>query len=127
MVLLLPPGHRLAGRRSLRIAELAGERWTAPSRDGLVARAGRAAGVEPHITILTSDPLAIAELVGVGLAVTMTSRLLATRMAGVRTVAIAGTPPHRILYALLPEHGVRPLDIELLGELELAAAGSRRR
>lgn len=126
MVLVLPPDHRLARRRSLRVADLAAERWTAPSRDGLVARACRAAGFEPHITILTSDPLAIAELVGVGLAVTMTSRLLATRMAGVRTVAIAGTPPHRVLYALLPDHGVRPLDMELLGELELAAAGSRQ-
>src|SRR5829696_2975625 len=120
MVLLLPPDHRLAGRPSLRIADLAGERWTAPSRDGLVARACRAAGFEPHITILTSDPLAIAELVRAGLAVTMTSRLLTTRMAGVRIVTIAATPPHRVLYALLPDHGVRPLDIELLRELESA-------
>jgi DNA-binding transcriptional LysR family regulator len=127
MVLLLPPDHRLAGRRSLRIADLAGERWTAPSRSGLVARACRAAGFEPHITILTSDPLAIAELVETGLAVTMTSRLLARRMPGVRTVAIEGTPPHRVLYALVPDHGARPLDNELLSELELAAAGSPRR
>src|SRR5215207_7358286 len=37
MVLVLPPGHRLAGRPSLHLADLAGERWTAPSRDGLVA------------------------------------------------------------------------------------------
>ena len=122
MVLLLPPDHRLAGRPSLRIADLAGERWTAPSRDGLIARACRAAGFEPHITILTSDPLAIAELVRTGLAVTMTSRLLATRMLGVRTVGLAGTPPHRVLYALLPDHGVRPLDNEFLRELESAAA-----
>src|SRR5215207_9599267 len=68
--------------------DLLEERWTAPSRDGLVARACRAAGFEPHITILTSDPLASAELVRAGLAVAMTSQLLATRMAGVRTVAV---------------------------------------
>jgi DNA-binding transcriptional LysR family regulator len=121
MVLLLPPGHRLAGRRSLRVADLAGERWTAPSRDGLVARACRAAGFEPDIAILTSDPLAIAELVGAGLAVAMTSRLLAARMTGVRTVAIAGTPPRRALYALLPDHGARRLDLEFLDELGRAA------
>ena len=122
MVLLLPPDHRLAGRRSVRVADLAGERWTAPSRDGIVARACRAAGFEPHITILTSDPLAIAELVRTGLAVSMTPRLLATRMAGVHAVAIAATPPRRMLYALLPDHGVRPLDVEFLSELEPAAA-----
>ena len=32
MVMVLPPGHRLAGRRSLHVTDLAGERWTAPSR-----------------------------------------------------------------------------------------------
>jgi hypothetical protein len=54
----------------------------------------------------------------------MTSRLLATRMAGVHAVTIAATPPRRMLYALLPDHGARPLDIEFLSELELAAASS---
>ena len=122
MVLVIPPDHRLAGRRSLRITDLAGERWTAPSRDGLVARACRAAGFDPSIIILTSDPLAIAALVQAGLAVTMTSRLLGARMPGVRTVPIAGTTPHRVLYALLPDQGARALDMEFLREMELAAA-----
>src|SRR3954469_5408574 len=31
----LPPGHPLAGRERVRLAELAGDTWTAPSRDGL--------------------------------------------------------------------------------------------
>ena len=48
----------------------------------------------------------------------------ADHMPGVRTVALAGIPPHRVLYALLPDHGARPLDIELLSELELAAAAA---
>ena len=43
-------------------------------------------------------------------------------MPGVSTVPIAGTAPHRVLYALLPDHGARALDTEFLRELELAAA-----
>jgi DNA-binding transcriptional LysR family regulator len=36
MLAALPPGHPLAGRKRVRLAELAAETWTAPSRDGLV-------------------------------------------------------------------------------------------
>src|SRR3954466_12259072 len=39
MLAALPPRHRLARRRRIRLAELAGEVWTAPSRDGLVRNA----------------------------------------------------------------------------------------
>jgi DNA-binding transcriptional LysR family regulator len=122
MVVALPPAHGLARRRSLPLSDLAREAWTAPSRDGIVARACRDAGFEPRITILTSDPLAIRAVVGAGLAVTLTSSLLAGQMAGVRIVPIAGTTPRRILYTLLPATGARPLDLALVRELEFVAA-----
>jgi len=121
MVLALPPRHRLARPRTLRLADLAGEPWVVPSRDGLVARACRAAGFEPHIAILTSDPLAIRAVVHAGLAVTMTSRLLAGQLHGVRIVGVDGTPPRRALYAVLPDSGARAIDLALVRELEAAA------
>jgi DNA-binding transcriptional LysR family regulator len=124
MVLALPPRHRLARRRTLRLAELAEETWTAPSLDGIVARGCRAAGFEPRITIVTSDPLAIRGVVHAGLAVTMTSRLLAGHLADLRIIAIDGIPPRRSLYALLPDKGARPVDVALLDQLEEAAAAA---
>src|SRR4051794_15861243 len=60
----VPAAHRLARRRRVALADLAGEPWTAPSRDGLVARACRAAGFEPDIAYVASDPLAIGGLGG---------------------------------------------------------------
>lgn len=121
MVLALPPRHRLAGRRAIALTDLADATWTAPSRDGIIARACRAAGFEPRITMLSSDPLAIRAVVHAGLAVTMTPRLLAGHLAGLGIVPVDRTPPRRTLYTLLPETGTRPLDLALVSELELAA------
>ena len=53
----------------------------APSRDHLIYRACVAAGFEPRIAFVTRDPLAIGELVGAGLAVTLAPELLAGRLA----------------------------------------------
>ena len=58
MLAVLPPDHPLAGRARLRLAELAEETWTAPSRDHLIYRACVAAGFEPRINFVTRDVLA---------------------------------------------------------------------
>jgi DNA-binding transcriptional LysR family regulator len=120
MMLALPPRHRLARRRAVRLAELAGEAWTAASREGMIVQACRAAGFEPRVTIVTSDPLAIRAVVHAGLAVTLTPRLLAAHLPGVRIADLDGPPPRRSLYALLPETGARAVDLALLEELRAA-------
>jgi DNA-binding transcriptional LysR family regulator len=104
----LPPGHRLAGRRSLRLAELGGEIWTAPSTDGLVHRACVRAGFEPRISYLTVDPLAIRGVVAGGLAVSLVPALLAGELNDVAIVPLAGRAPTRALYAVTPASGTRP-------------------
>lgn len=121
MVLALPPRHRLARRRTIRLEELAEDVWLAPSREGIVARACRSAGFEPRIAIQASDPLAIAAVVRAGLAVTLTPRLLAAQLHGVRIAAVDGAPPQRALYALLPDAGGHPLEPALLEEIGQAA------
>lgn len=123
MLLVLPPDHPHARRRAVRLADLAHDSWTAPSRDGLIARACHAAGFQPRITVLTSDPLAIGAVVRAGLAVTMTARLLTAHLPGVRIAAVAGEPPRRAVYALLPDSGARALDLQLLDELAQLASG----
>jgi DNA-binding transcriptional LysR family regulator len=120
MVLALPPQHRLARRRQIGLSELAGDAWTAPSRDGLIVRACRAAGFEPSLQIITGDPLAIRAVVRAGLAVAMTPRLLAAQLHGVRILTLDGDSPRRHLYALLPDAGARATEQAFLDELKRA-------
>ncbi|MEA2287599.1 MAG: hypothetical protein QOJ21_3642 [Solirubrobacteraceae bacterium] len=54
---------------------------------------------------VTRDPLAIRGLVVAGLAVTMTPRVLASQLPGVRTLRLTGDVPLRRLYALTPKIG----------------------
>ena len=64
-----PPTRRAS--RSVRLADLADDDWTAASTDGLIVRACRAAGFEPRLVSITRDQLAIRALITRGLAVTL--------------------------------------------------------
>jgi DNA-binding transcriptional LysR family regulator len=105
MLVALAPGHRLAGEGRIRLEDLAGDVWTAPSTSGLVRRACAAAGFEPRVAFVTPDPLAIRALVAGGLAVTLVPRLLTADLPGVVVRELAGEPPRRTLYALTAEAG----------------------
>src|SRR5881398_2018447 len=76
-VVTVGPEHRLARRRTVRLRELAGDPWVAPSMRGIVRNACVAAGFEPDIAYVTRDVLAIRAIVAEGLAVSLTSRLIA--------------------------------------------------
>jgi DNA-binding transcriptional LysR family regulator len=120
MLALLPADHPLAGRPRIELSALAEETWTAPSRDHLVYRACVAAGFEPRIAYVCRDPLAIGELVGDGLAVTLAPELLAGRLAGVAMVPLEAGVPRRALYALTAASGVRPPAGEFIAALRAA-------
>jgi DNA-binding transcriptional LysR family regulator len=107
MLAMLPPDHPLAGRKRVRLAELAGETWVAPSRSHLIYRACVEAGFEPRIAFVTRDPVGNSQLVARGLAVTLVPELLVGRLPGVAMVPLEGKQPHRALYALTPAAGVR--------------------
>ena len=117
MLAALPPRHRLARRSTIDLERLAGDPWTAPSRDGLVYRTCLAAGFEPNIAFVTRDVLAFRELVASGLAVTLTGRLLAGRLQGIATPAVRGDPARRTIYAIRPNTDSHPLTDRLLAEL----------
>jgi DNA-binding transcriptional LysR family regulator len=104
---VLRPDHPLAGRE-IGLAELAGEVWTAPSREHLIARACRAAGFEPRIRYVLSDPLAGTALIRVGLAVALMPELIARHMPGVARATVRDSP-RRTVYAVLPATGATPL------------------
>jgi molybdate transport repressor ModE-like protein len=108
-LIALRPGHPLAGRESVALAELAGEGWTAPSADGIIVRSCRAAGFEPRIASITRDQLAIRALIERGLAVTLVPALLADAFRDMPLRPLAGASPERDVYALLPPGGRHPL------------------
>jgi DNA-binding transcriptional LysR family regulator len=113
--------HRLARRRRIRLQELAGDPWLAAIPDGLIVRACRAAGFEPHLAYLTEDPMAINSFVAAGLAVTLTSRLLAPRFRDVAELALIGEPPRRAIYAVVPPGRAHPLAGAFLEAVRAAA------
>jgi DNA-binding transcriptional LysR family regulator len=124
-LIVLPPGHPLAGHKAVELAALAGEGWTAPSADGIIVRACRAAGFEPRLASITRDQLAIRALVERGLAVTLVPSLLAGVFRDLPLRPIAGASPERDVYALLPPGGRHPLAGAALDALAAAVAGLR--
>jgi DNA-binding transcriptional LysR family regulator len=89
----------------------------------MVVQACRAAGFEPRVAFQASDPLAIRALLLRGLAVTLTPRLLAGHLEGVRTIPLEGDGPRRTVYALVPDRGARPIDVATLDALVSVAVG----
>lgn len=95
LVLILPPGHRLAARRSIAFAEAAGEAFVALDASAAVqayiARQAAELGIElrPRIRLRNFDAVARMVAAGAGVAVvsasTMTSAL---RDAGVRALEL---------------------------------------
>src|SRR5215213_3023353 len=80
---LLPLEHPLAGGGPIELADLAGETWVAPSREGLIVRACEQAGFTPAIRYVSRDPLANRGLVAAGLAVSISPAQLAAEYHGI--------------------------------------------
>ena len=118
-VAMLPPDHPLAGTR-IRLADLAGETWVAPSRDGIIARACEAAGFTPEIRYVSRDPLANRGLVANGPAVSIGPARLTGTLHGLAVGEVIDGP-RRDVYALLPAAGATPLARALVEALRSAA------
>ncbi|MEA2255259.1 MAG: hypothetical protein QOG35_1304 [Solirubrobacteraceae bacterium] len=118
------PRHPLAARSRIRLAELAGDVWAAPSHDHLIGRACRDAGFDPRIAFVLRDPMATAAVVAAGMAVTLVPRLLAPRLHGVRLLAVRD-PPTRTLAAVLPPTGERRVARAFVREARVAYRRSR--
>jgi DNA-binding transcriptional LysR family regulator len=120
MLAVMAEDHPLATRERVRVADLAEETWTAPSREALLYRTCVAAGFEPRISFVTRDVLAARGLVASGLAVTLMPELLASGLPGIAMVPLEGPQPYRSLYALTPAAGARPAALAFLEALEIA-------
>ncbi|WP_243639587.1 LysR family transcriptional regulator [Streptacidiphilus pinicola] len=111
MLVALPPGHPLAGRADVRLAELADEEWIAGSarpEDTLMRSAVRA-GFRPRIGSVVGDWIAKQGLVAAGFGVTLVPALAADALRP--DLARAGVHPDdvpiRAIWAATPR-GVAP-------------------
>ena len=121
-VVTVGPGHRFARRRTVRLRELADDRWVAPSAHGIVRNACVAAGFEPDLAFVAADVLAIRAIVAADLAVSLTPRLIGDHLQGARILTLRDEAPRRVLYALTPRTGTRAAAREFLDALRAGAA-----
>ena len=121
MLAVLGAGHRLAGRKRIALTDLRDDPWMAPSRDGIVVQACRAAGFEPDLVLVIRDPLAVRAIAEAGMAVTITPELLARlHLPGVANPELTPPAPRRTLYALLPPVGAHEKALAMVDALRAA-------
>ncbi|MBA0049563.1 LysR family transcriptional regulator [Streptomyces sp. AJS327] len=126
LMVLLPTGHPLAGRRAVRLAELAEERWIAGC---LRCRANflhecAELGFAPDIAFTTDDNLVVQSLVAEGLGIAMMPGLVLSFLAHRK---IAGRPldpasRRQVSAYVLAEHLEIPATALVLDELKTVAA-----
>ncbi|WP_062647686.1 LysR family transcriptional regulator [Streptomyces maremycinicus] len=105
---VLPRGHRLAGRRSLRLAELAeeafvGSEWPGPCLDAQLD-ACAAVGFRPRFAVQSEDYVTAQGFVAAGLGVSLVPRLgLGSRHPGIVVREVRDPVPVRAIQAVIRE------------------------
>lgn len=106
-VAVVPPGHRLAGRTEVDLAELAGERWIAHDSEESwcvinLHQAAVSAGFSPPYSVRTANhPTAIA-FVAAGIGIAVMPRLCTTDLPdGVHAVDVVNPTPTRSIHVLV--------------------------
>jgi DNA-binding transcriptional LysR family regulator len=139
MYLALPRGHRLAGRRALRLEQLRGEAWVQTSQASPcarhVVRCCHAAGFEPNVAFESDDYQTVQGLVAAGVGVALIPELAFFDRTGARADIVVRTlsphPPVRSVIAALPGRmgaatRLTPAVSAMLRILEEAAAARDR-
>jgi DNA-binding transcriptional LysR family regulator len=136
MHLTLPRGHRLAGKRTLRLGDLRGEAWVQTSRSSPcarhVVRSCHEAGFEPNVAFESDDYQTVQGLVAAGVGVALIPELaLAVVREDIVVRALSPSPPVRSVIAALPGRvGTKarmiPAASAMLRILEGAAASRER-
>jgi DNA-binding transcriptional LysR family regulator len=127
--LVVPHGHRLAGRATAALAELAGATWIGGTPGGAYARivlhGCRAAGFEPRVVFGSDDYNAVQAFVAVGLGVAMLPRLaLTVPRPGLARVALDDPPVREIAAARLAASFRSPAAASMLAVLQECATAS---
>jgi DNA-binding transcriptional LysR family regulator len=134
MLAVLPGGHRLARRRTLRLDDLAGEPWVLGGGPGCsdratILRACHAAGFEPRVTVdfPTDDYHATQGMVAAGAGVTLLPRLaLAVPRDDLAVRPLAGPGPSREVVAAVRRGDQAPATLAMLEEVRQGGAAIGR-
>ena len=129
ILVALPPGHRLAGRRAVRLTELAEETWIAGStavEDTLIGACLRS-GFRPRVHYVVPEWVAKQGLVAAGLGVTLLPGLGLGAVRSDLVVKRLRGEPTRAIYAATVEATSGPPSVpEFLTHLAESAAALRR-
>ena len=129
-VCVLPPGHSLAARKTVRLADLEGEAFlTVPPGSPfrlLVDRMLRAAGLAPAVVAEARTQRAVCNMVAAGAGLSIVDRSIAGEFLPERLAARPLLPKMEwTVGALMPARRARSVVLEaLLGELSLCAHGT---
>jgi DNA-binding transcriptional LysR family regulator len=124
----VPAGHRLAGRREVRPADLVDEDWIAVKVGFPVAQVldavAAGSGALPRIVHRINDFNVVESLVAAGHGISLLPRHTAGRRPGVRLVPLAEVRAGRRVDALVrPDHAERVVVRRVLDELVALTAG----
>ena len=127
---VLPSTHRLAGRRTVALRELADETWIGGEPGStwfrIVRRACRSVGFDPSVGLRTDDYVAIQALVAAGLGVSiMPSLAVGPAAFPTHACAVAAPTPTRRISIALARDGYRPPSVDTMIEILKDAAGRR--
>jgi DNA-binding transcriptional LysR family regulator len=131
LLVAVPRRHRLAGRASVKPAELSGERWVAGSTDASTALLGAWAthGEAPEIAYVARDWTAKLGLVAAGRAITIVPGMLVSALpTSVEVVRIDHPAATRTTWLVLrPEHEAAARFGEALRDSAATIAAETRR
>ncbi|MFC7328270.1 LysR family transcriptional regulator [Marinactinospora rubrisoli] len=131
-VLVVSADHRVAGQRTVTMAELADEDWIVREPDHPVAevleRSCRLAGFKPRIAFHANDYQEAQAMVSVGLGIALAPRTaVANRNPDVRVISLGSTAPaRRILVARRVDRVSAPSENEMLRVLREVAHAYQR-
>jgi DNA-binding transcriptional LysR family regulator len=124
--LVVPDGHRLAGRASVTLEELAGQTWIggAPhsAYGAIVRHSCQAAGFEPRLAFGSDDYNAVQAFIAVGLGIAILPHLALTFMRpGLHRVSLTAPPVRQITAARLAASHRSPATTSMLDVLQATA------
>jgi LysR family transcriptional activator of glutamate synthase operon len=121
LVLVVPSGHRLAGRRQVRLDEIADEDFVTVSRGlgfrSLIDELLQAEGVVPRISFESGDLATIEGLVGVGLGLAILAEQLTGASSTVAVILAAAGAERVIGLTWRTDRPLSPAAARLLGFL----------
>ncbi|MER6449018.1 LysR family transcriptional regulator [Streptomyces venezuelae] len=126
--LVLPPGHRLADRRSLGLAELGSERWVLGClrTEAYLRRYAELAGFDLRVAASTTDYFFAQTLVAAGVGVSLVPHVSLSTTGELTVVRVEPPRPARHIGLVLPRRRPHPRAQALAAALTAAAAAPPR-